>query len=167
MADSQKRLYEGMFLLNPAAISASVGAATQAVQTVLDRSEAEVEAIYKWDDRKLAYEIDGQKRGIYMLTYFRVEGPKVAQIEHDVNFSEEILRCLIVRADHIGEIELEEARTKQNETVDAAAIESAGEDEEGPTEAATPPQDPEAEGEGEGEPAAASAEPAPERGEES
>ena len=158
MADSQNRLYEGMFLLNPAQISASVAAATQAVQAVLDRVSAEVEAIYKWDDRKLAYEIEGQKRGIYILTYFRVPGPKVAEIEHTVNFSEEIMRCLIVRADHMGDVELEEARQKQSETVDAAAIESAGETSE--------PSDSE-EADETGEPAAAAAEPAPESPEES
>jgi small subunit ribosomal protein S6 len=163
MADSQNRLYEGMFLLNPAQISASIAQATQAVKGVLDRANAEVEAIYKWDDRKLAYEIEGQKRGLYILSYFRVPGPKVSQIEHDVNFSEEIMRCLIIRADHIGETELETARQYQRETVDAAALESADES-SGPTEAAVPPQDEEeppegAEEEEAQEPAGASAEP--------
>lgn len=159
MADSQNRLYEGMFLINPAQISASIAAATQAVKTVLDRAEAEVEAIYKWDDRKLAYEIEGQKRGIYILTYFRAPGPKVAQIEHDVSFSEEIMRCLVVRADHIGETELETARQQQRETVDAIAVESAGES--APEEQAPAQEQPEEqEAQQPEEPAAASAEPA-------
>lgn len=123
MADDQPRLYEGMFLFNPAAIQSSVATAAGTVKELLDRAGAEIEAVYKWDDRRLAYPINGQKRGLYMLAYFRVRGVQIANIERDVNLSEQIMRCLIIRADHFGETELELARDKQKDTLAAAGLE--------------------------------------------
>ena len=125
MTDPQQRLYEGMFLVNPTAISASVSAAADEVRRILDRGHAEVEALYRWDDRRLAYPIEGQKRGIYFVACFRATGAGVAHIESDVNYSETILRCLIIRADHIGDVELDLARQQERQTRDAANLESA------------------------------------------
>lgn len=129
MADETTHLYEGMFLFNSAAIDSSVAAATQAVRDLLDRADAQIEALYKWDDRKLTYPIEGQKRGLYMLAYFKVRGVQIANIERDVNLSEPIMRCLIIRADHVGETELQLAVDKQQETADAASLEKGSEEE--------------------------------------
>ena len=125
MSELQQRLYEGMFLVDPAATSASIGEAAKAVRHILDRAETNVEALYKWDDRRLAYPIEGQKRGIYLIALFRAPGSAVGKIENDVNFSETILRCLVTRGDHIGEAELELAKQSEKETMDAASLEAA------------------------------------------
>lgn len=122
MSDETVRLYEGMFLINPTPISSNIGAAVQLVHDLLDRAQAEVISISKWDERKLAYEIGGVKRGIYMLAYFRVDGKKVAGIERDVTLSDNVIRCLITRADHIGETELNLAREEQGKTELAARL---------------------------------------------
>ena len=123
-------LYEGMFLFNPSAIDSSVATATETMEEILSRAEADVEALYKWDERKMAYPIEGQKRGLYMLAYFRVRGVQIANIERDVNLSDQVMRCLITRADHIGDVELDLARQKQAESRDAGAVEEAGESSE-------------------------------------
>jgi small subunit ribosomal protein S6 len=122
MSDETVRLYEGLFLLNPAPIASNLTTATQTVREVLDRAHAEVISISKWDERKLAYEIRGAKRGLYMLAYFRTAGQNVAHIERDVNLSDQILRAMIVRADHIGQTELELAQQEQVKTQAAAKL---------------------------------------------
>ena len=65
--------YEGMFLFDPA-----VGAKAEAVQGEIDRlmsrAEAEVIATRPLEERRLAYEIKGRKRGMYVLTYLRARG---------------------------------------------------------------------------------------------
>lgn len=115
-------LYEGLFLFNSAQISSSTAAATSFLTEVFDRAGAEVLALYKWDERKLAYEIKGQKRGLYMLAYFRVHGSAIGGIERDINLSELVTRCLLLRADHVGDIELQEARKHQQRTQDEIAL---------------------------------------------
>lgn len=118
----QTPLYEGMFLFSLNELGGRLGPAIDQLRQLLERVGARIEAVYKWDERKLAYEIKGNKRGLYLMSYFRVDGDQIARIERTVNLSDTILRCLILRVDHIGEIELEEARKREAETADAAQL---------------------------------------------
>ena len=122
MSENANTLYEGLFLLNSATIGSDLNKGLAFVREILSRASADVEAILKWDDRRLAYEIEGQKRGLYLLAYFRVSGGQIPNIERDITLSEQALRCLILRADHIGEAELAIARQKAAETNDAASL---------------------------------------------
>jgi small subunit ribosomal protein S6 len=94
--------YEALFLLNASYATGSWEAARGEVEHILHRANAEIMVLKKWDERKLAYEIEGQKRGVYILAFFKCEGPKVAGIERDVQLSENILRVLVLKADHIA-----------------------------------------------------------------
>ncbi len=117
-----KNLYEGLFLFDPAQINSSIQTATDTLNEIFTRAGATVHSLFRWDDRRLAYDVAGQKRGIYMLSYFNVEGPQVAHIERDALLNEQILRCLILRADHVGETELELATRHQADSLAAAAL---------------------------------------------
>lgn len=91
-----KRLYEGMFLVDSALATADWEGTLAIVENILKRADAEVVAIRKWGERKLAYDIDRKTRGTYILAYFKAEGPRIAGIEKDVLLSEKIMRCLIL-----------------------------------------------------------------------
>lgn len=119
MAETRINLYEGMFLLNQQIAAADFGAALEFVREVFRRAEAEVIVLRKWDDRKLAYEVRGQKRGVYILAYFKARAAQIANIERDCNLSEQVVRCLILRADHMGEAEITAAREGAELTLDA------------------------------------------------
>lgn len=106
MSDTRIDLYEGMFLL-PQAASSDLEASAQIIRDMLERAQAETVSLRKWDERRLAYPIKGQKRGVYFLAYFRAPRNLIANIERDVNLSEDVLRCLILRAEHVGEVELQ------------------------------------------------------------
>lgn len=93
------KTYEGMFLLE--AGQPSFDEAVQPVRAILDRNGAEVLHMKKWDERRLAYEIEGRRRGLYVLTYFKAPPEKIAEVEHDVKLSEKVLRVLILSADHV------------------------------------------------------------------
>ncbi|MCL5946079.1 MAG: 30S ribosomal protein S6 [Planctomycetes bacterium] len=96
------RQYEAMFLLNAGYASGNWEAAKAEVEHILHRANAEILHIRKWDERRLAYSIKGQKRGVYVLTFFKAEGPKIAGIERDAQLSENILRVLVIKADHLA-----------------------------------------------------------------
>jgi small subunit ribosomal protein S6 len=105
------RKYEGMFLFDPVALS-DWEAVQAEVNRMLERAGARVIACGKWDERRLAFEIRGRKRGIYALTYFEAEASRIGEIERDVRLSESALRCLIVRVDHMTEDQMKESASK-------------------------------------------------------
>jgi small subunit ribosomal protein S6 len=61
--------YEGMFLLGAAA-TADVEKSTTLVRGIIERHGGKLLLLKKWDERKLTYEIRGQKRGLYIISYF-------------------------------------------------------------------------------------------------
>jgi len=79
------------------------------VDRLMERAEATVLVCGKWDERRLAYEIRGVKRGIYVLTYFEAESSKITALERDAELSEMILRSLVLRADHVTDEQMKEA----------------------------------------------------------
>jgi small subunit ribosomal protein S6 len=91
-----KRLYEGMFLVDSALATADWEGTLAFVENILKRADAEVVAIRKWGERKLAYDIEHKSRGTYILAYFKAEGPRISGIEKDVLLSEKIMRVLIL-----------------------------------------------------------------------
>jgi small subunit ribosomal protein S6 len=104
MANPNKK-YEAMFLF-PASAGTEVEKSINAVKAMIEKHEGKVLVAKKWDERKLAYELLGQKRGVYIISYFTAPGPAVGAIERDVNLSEDILRVLINHADHLNEEEM-------------------------------------------------------------
>src|SRR5436305_6233798 len=98
--------YEGMFLFGQST-AADLEHATRTVRTMVERHGGTVLVLKKWDERKLAYEIGKNKRGTYVICYFNAPGATVPQIERDVNLSEDVLRVMITRADHMNQQEME------------------------------------------------------------
>lgn len=112
-------LYEGLFLMSQSAIGGGLGAAIDHIREILGRIDAEIITLRKWDDRKLAYPIKNQKRGIYLLSLFRADGTKLTEAERACNLSEQVLRVMFTKCDHYGQVELdaelEEAKTSEAE----------------------------------------------------
>lgn len=93
--------YEAMFLFDPT-FGSSIENCESEVNRLMERAEAEVLFIGKWDERRLAYRINGRKRGVYMLVYFKAPPDKIAGLQRDAQISEEILRLMVVRADGVS-----------------------------------------------------------------
>jgi small subunit ribosomal protein S6 len=118
MAEKRVYQYEAMFLISQS-VAADLKGVIDHINEVLARGHASVIAMRKWDERRLAYEIAGQKRGLYILTYFRAPGPDIAHIERDCNLSEKILRTMIIRADHMSEDQMKAADGRKELEVEA------------------------------------------------
>ena len=92
--------YEGLFLL-PQSAGSDLGGAAELVKSLLDKVGAEIIAFRKWDERRLAYEIKGNKRGLYFLCYFKADGSQITPLDRQCLLSEGILRHMVTRADHL------------------------------------------------------------------
>lgn len=102
------KTYEGMFLFDPA-VAAEWEQAKAELDRLMGRAGASVIVSGKWDERRLAYEISGHKRAMYVLAYFKAEADKISGLERDAQLSEAIIRCMILRADHMSEAAMKEA----------------------------------------------------------
>jgi small subunit ribosomal protein S6 len=102
------KTYEGMFLFDPA-VTAEWEQAKAELDRLMGRAGATVIVCGKWDERRLAYEIGGHKRAMYVLPYFKAEADKIGGMERDAQLSESVIRCMIVRADHVTEAAMKEA----------------------------------------------------------
>ena len=108
MTEQRINAYEGLFLF-PQAVGGELQFAVDHITEILAKANAEIISLSKWDERRLAYEINGNKRGIYFLVYFRANRTDLVSIERSCNLSETLLRSMMVRADHLTQAQMESA----------------------------------------------------------
>lgn len=119
-----RKLYEGMFLVDSA--QAADWDATKAVlEGVLKRANAEVVEMKKWDDRRLAYEVDKKARGAYILCYFHADCDKIQEVEKGVQLSEQIMRVLILSTEQMSDSDMKQDTPVVKAEKEAAAAEEA------------------------------------------
>src|SRR5215471_15911653 len=90
-------VYECMFLLDPTKVAGDIPGAAKQLHALLEKNQIEVLASRPWDERRLAYPVKGQKKGLYYLTYFRTEGKNLTNLEKDLALNEMVLRQMILR----------------------------------------------------------------------
>jgi len=143
-----ERIYEGMYLVD-LSLANDWSRAEAAIQRLMDRAGAKLLFCKKWDERRLAYEIQGRRRGAYILTFFKAPTTSIAGLERDVRLTDGFLRALILHREHMTEEKIAElgdrllgeevepfAETPQPAGVPAPAPAPAG---EAVVEAETPP----------------------------
>lgn len=118
---AEKRLYEGMFLVDSAQAGSDWEGVLSAVRNVLDRADAEVVQLKKWDERKLAYDIAGKSRGTYILTYFNADPARINGIDRNVRLNEKLMRALVLRAEHTSVEEIRKAEADAEKPADKPA----------------------------------------------
>ncbi len=100
MSEIRNNTYEGMFLF-PQTVAADLQGAADHILGTLSKGGAQLISLCKWDERRLAYDIKGNKRGVYFLAYFKCDAQRLTAIERDCRLSERLLRSMITRADHV------------------------------------------------------------------
>lgn len=104
---TKNKLYEGMFLIDSSLAGSDWDGIIAAIRTILEKAESEIISIEKWDDRRLAYDIKRISRGTYILSYFRVDGGRIQDIEKSVRLSEKIMRVLILSGEQLSPEDIE------------------------------------------------------------
>lgn len=118
LQETRTSTYEAMFLVSQAAATDLAGVIDH-INHLFQRAGATVLAMSKWDERRLAFEIDKQKRGIFLLTYFTANRDAIGGLERDCNLSEILMRMLVIRADHLTEEEMRATDGREELAVEA------------------------------------------------
>lgn len=106
--DARTSNYEVVILIGQGA-AAQLPEVLTGIRQVIEKAGGRIIAMKKWDERRLAYEIDKQKRALYILGYFNAPNTSLGQIERGFNLTEQIMRVLITKADHLSEDEMKAA----------------------------------------------------------
>jgi small subunit ribosomal protein S6 len=119
-----KRLYEGLFLVDSGQAASDWDGIVEMIKRILERGNAEILSVRKWDERRLAYNIDGKERGTYILAYFNAPTAVISGIERDVRLSERIMRAMILRGDDITQADMEKETPAMRQPVAGEAAET-------------------------------------------
>lgn len=91
-----ERLYECMFLLDSGRYAQDPEGTERVVREILERCEAEVVVTSPWQEGKLAYEIDGHRKGLHYLSYFKMDGSQVVAFNRMCKLNEVVIRQLLL-----------------------------------------------------------------------
>ena len=104
--------YEGMFILDTALYARDPEAAPKKIEAAITENGGEIAVSRIFDERKLAYPIKGQRKGVYWLVYFRLEGVKLIEVERLFKLIEGNLRHMVVKHDNrMADAMIENAKT--------------------------------------------------------
>ncbi len=91
-----QRNYECMFVLNSGKYASDPAGAENVLMEMFARLEAEVVAKSPWQDGRLAYPIDGHRKGLHFLAYFRMDGSQVQEMSRLCKLNDLVLRNMVI-----------------------------------------------------------------------
>lgn len=92
-------VYEGLFIFDSNRYSRDAGGVSGQVADFVQKLGGEVLVTRLWEERRLAYPINGQRKGTYWLAYFRLDGKQIGVLERECQLSESIMRSLVIKID--------------------------------------------------------------------
>ncbi len=92
----REHYYEGMFLVDSGKFAMDPDSVTNDILAVLKRAGATVVAHRPWQDGKLAYEINGMKKGLHYIVCFTMPGSGMKTLVRQCTLSETIVRQMII-----------------------------------------------------------------------
>jgi small subunit ribosomal protein S6 len=95
------RTYECMCLLDNREVRKGWDPLKGAVTGMFTKHGAEMLSSKRWDERRLLYSIRGQQRGTYLLSYFKANTQQIAGIRRDLQFSDVVLRSLVLACEEV------------------------------------------------------------------
>jgi len=96
------RTYELIYVLKPDAAESEVADMHKQVADIVERMGGTIdktESALPWGRRKLAYEIDKQRDGFYVLMHAEIDPKNLPELERNMRLSPNVLRYLLVRPD--------------------------------------------------------------------
>ena len=94
-----QNVYECLFILDANRFARDPNAVDTQITDMIERRGGEVLISRRWNEQKLAFPINGQRKGTYWLSYFRIDSNEVVHFERACRLNEHVLRNLTVKVD--------------------------------------------------------------------
>ncbi len=93
------RNYEIMFIVNPNTPEEEIDKINGQIETVITSGGGAIEKIEKMGKRRLAYEVDKQREGYYVLFVMSANGDIVKECERRLRVIDAVMKYISVRTD--------------------------------------------------------------------
>lgn len=94
-----QNVYECLFILDSNRYARDPNGVSAAIPEMVEKLGGEVLANRLWNEQRLAYPIDGHRKGTYWLTYFRIESTRLSEFNRACQLNDNILRNLTLKVD--------------------------------------------------------------------
>ena len=89
-----EHVYEGLFILDSDKYARNPEEVSSQIAKTIESMGGTIRVSRLWEERRLAYAINGHKRGTYWLTYFRLATDKVSDLNRQFQINGNIVRFL-------------------------------------------------------------------------
>ncbi len=93
--------YEHVFIARQDLSQAQVDALAETVTNIVTEYKGEVHKTETWGLKQLAYKIQKNRKGHYVMLSAEVSGEAVAEIERQAAISEDIIRWMTIKVDEL------------------------------------------------------------------
>jgi small subunit ribosomal protein S6 len=88
-----------MFILDSNRYARDPNAVAGRIPDMVQKCGGEVLASRLWNEQRLAYPIAGHRKGVYWLSYFRMESERVSEFKRACQLNDTVLRNLVLRVE--------------------------------------------------------------------
>ena len=92
-------VYECLFILDSNRYARDPQAVAQGISDMVTNNDGEILVTRLWNEQKLAYPINGNRKGTYWLTYFSMEGTGLTAFERSCRLNDNVMRNLTIKID--------------------------------------------------------------------
>ena len=118
-------VYECMVIFDPNKYAQDPGALSTTIPALVTKLGGEVLVSRLWNEQKLAYPMDGHRKGTYWLTYLRIDSQKLTEMNREMRINESILRSMTIKIDpRLVEPLVEHAKGNRAKAIETADIPS-------------------------------------------
>ena len=90
-------IYENMVILNANISDEEADASIAKIKELITGQGGEVLKIEVWGRRKLSYEIKKQKKGLYVLLFYKTPSPTIKKLEAFFKVSDAVLKYVVLK----------------------------------------------------------------------
>jgi len=91
--------YEAMVLLKSSLTDEEVNGMTEKLGGLITKLGGQITHTVSWGKKKLAYEINKEKKAVYLIFRFDAGGALVKELERACRLDEQVMRLMIVSVD--------------------------------------------------------------------
>ena len=94
-----ENVYEGLFIFDSNRYARDPAGVSGQIAAMVTKYQGTILAGRLWEERRLAYPINGQRKGTYWLAYFRLDSSHLDDMRRDCKINDSILRELVLKVD--------------------------------------------------------------------
>jgi small subunit ribosomal protein S6 len=93
------RIYENLFIVKPDATEEEIDGLVDQMSKSVTTHGGSIDKVEKWGKRKLAYRVEKQREGYYILIQFTAEASTVHEFERRLRVQDSVMKFITVRID--------------------------------------------------------------------